>query len=302
MSASQTQGLYTGLLLGLMAAAVWGAFPVITRLGIEQTLTPYDITALRYAIAGALLFPVFWRHGLAGLGLGKALLLMCGAGAPYLGIAIGGLTFAPVGHFAIIAPSAMLLFSTLGAGLWLNERLTGTRLLGVSIIITGILIVGWEGLSAQQADTWIGDVMFVLAGCFWGSYTLACRYWSIKPLHAISIVSVLSMIAYVPAYLALNAEHLLHAPATELIVQGVFQGVFSAVLALLFYTRAVAILGAARGAVFGALVPAFALLLAIPVLGETPTHSQLLGVVIVSTGMLFSLGLVHRAKPQTQSR
>jgi len=40
----------------------------------------------------------------------------------------------------------------------------------------------------------------------------------------------------------------------------------SAVVALVFYTRAVAILGAARGAVFAALTPTVSLLLAIPLL------------------------------------
>ena len=51
-------------------------------------------------------------------------------------------------------------------------------------------------------------------------------------------------------------------------IQAVFQGVLSAIVALLFYTRAVAILGAARGAVFAALVPTFSLLLAIPLLAR----------------------------------
>jgi drug/metabolite transporter (DMT)-like permease len=71
----------------------------------------------------------------------------------------------------------------------------------------------------------------------------------------------------------------------------VFQGVLSAIVALLFYTRAVAILGAARGAVFAALVPTFSLLLAIPLLGETPTQLQLVGVLLATAGMMFALGL-----------
>jgi drug/metabolite transporter (DMT)-like permease len=76
----------------------------------------------------------------------------------------------------------------------------------------------------------------------------------------------------------------------------VFQGLLSAVVALLFYTRAVAILGAARGAVFAALVPSFSLLLAIPMLHEIPTRLQLAGVVLVTAGMMFALGLHDPAK------
>jgi drug/metabolite transporter (DMT)-like permease len=81
------------------------------------------------------------------------------------------------------------------------------------------------------------------------------------------------------------------APWREIAIQAVFQGVLSAIVALLAYTRAVAILGAARGAVFAALVPAFALLLAIPLLAERPTPLQLTGVAFVTVGMLLALGL-----------
>jgi drug/metabolite transporter (DMT)-like permease len=67
--------------------------------------------------------------------------------------------------------------------------------------------------------------------------------------------------------------------------------VLSAVVALVLYTRSVALLGAARGAVFAALVPSFSLLLAIPLLHELPTHLQLVGVALVSVGMVLVLGL-----------
>ncbi|HEY9181967.1 MAG TPA: EamA family transporter, partial [Gammaproteobacteria bacterium] len=68
------------------------------------------------------------------------------------------------------------------------------------------------------------------------------------------------------------------------------------IVALLLYTRAVAILGAARGAVFAALVPTFSLLIAIPLLHELPTHLQLAGVVLVTVGMVFALGLSDPTK------
>jgi drug/metabolite transporter (DMT)-like permease len=87
---------------------------------------------------------------------------------------------------------------------------------------------------------------------------------------------------------------LLQAPLREILVQGIFQGILSAIVALLCFTRAVAILGAARGAVFGALVPGLALLFAIPILGQFPTRLQITGVALVTVGMLFALGLFAR--------
>jgi drug/metabolite transporter (DMT)-like permease len=104
------------------------------------------------------------------------------------------------------------------------------------------------------------------------------------------------MLAYVPGYAVLADSHLASAPWSEILIQAVFQGVLSAIVALLLYTRAVAILGVARGAVFAALVPSFSLLIAIPILHELPTHLQTIGVVLVTAGMVLALGLYDPAK------
>jgi drug/metabolite transporter (DMT)-like permease len=104
------------------------------------------------------------------------------------------------------------------------------------------------------------------------------------------------MVLYVPGYAWLAGADLVAAPWREIVIQAVFQGVLSAIVALLFYTRAVAILGAARGAVFAALVPTFSLLIAKPLLKETPTQLQLVGVLFVTAGMVFALGLHDPAK------
>ena len=77
----------------------------------------------------------------------------------------------------------------------------------------------------------------------------------------------------------------------EVALQAVFQGILSAFVALFLYARAVSLLGSARGAVFAALVPATATLLAIPILDEWPSLLQMTGVAVVSVGMCFALGL-----------
>jgi drug/metabolite transporter (DMT)-like permease len=220
-----------------------------------------------------------------------ALFLACGAGAPYVLLTAGGLEFAPGGHMGVMTPSCMLLCSTLGSRLILKEPLTGGRIAGALAITAGLVALGWDGLQNHGELTWLGDAMFVLGGLFWASYTIGLRVWRVEPVHATAIVGVLSMVLYLPGYAWLAGAELAAAPWREIVIQAVFQGVLSAIVALLLYTRAVAILGAARGAVFAALVPAFSLLLAVPMLHETPSEPQLVGVVFVTAGMVFALGL-----------
>jgi drug/metabolite transporter (DMT)-like permease len=281
-----------GAAFGTLAALIWAGFPAITKLSMGNgALDAWDVTALRFGVGGIVLLPLLARLGLRGLGTARALFIACCAGAPYVLLTAGGLAFAPAGHMGVITPSTMLLCATLGSAWLLGEPLSRSQMLGVTAIVVGLIALGWDGLANHGELTWLGDAMFLLGGLFWASYTLASRAWRVEPLHATAVVAVISMALYVPPYAWLAGADLAAAPWREIAIQAVFQGVLSAVIALLFYTRAVAILGAARGAVFAALVPAFSLLLAVPLLHELPTRLQLAGVGFVSAGMVLALGL-----------
>ncbi len=287
------QDLFAGVGYGVLAALIWGAWPVVSRLGVEQTLSPYDVAALRFGVAGLLLLPLVLRRGVAGVGWPGAILLACGAGVPYVLVAVGGLTYAPAGHSGVIIPSCMMVFATIGGWWVLRDRPERARLAGLAIIIAGVVMTGWGSLAGGGSDSWIGDLAFVAAGALWATYTVAARALKADPFHATALVSVLSMIGFVPAYLIFGEPRIFSAPLSEVLFQAVFQGVFAAILALLFYTRSVAILGASRGAVFAALVPGVAVLLSAPVLGEAPSLLEFGGLLVVTFGMACALRLVR---------
>ena len=291
----ETRRLLLGFFSGIGAALIWGGFPGISRLGIQGHLNQYDITAIRYAVAGVILAPVLIRRGFQGLPAGVIAMLACGAGAPYLLLAIGGLAFAPAAHFGVVAPGTMLLISALGGWLWMNDRLTVSRMIGSAVILLGLLVMGWDGLHSPVVEgAWLGDCMFVAAGCAWAMFTLASRRWSVDPLHATALVAVLSFVFYLPVYFwFFKFDAILAAAPAEIGLQVGFQGILSAFVALFLYSRGVQILGAARGAVFAALVPGFATILAIPILAEWPTVLQATGVGLVTLGMIFALGLIR---------
>ncbi|WP_421783403.1 DMT family transporter [Kiloniella litopenaei] len=286
-----------GIIYGLMAALLWGAWPVVSSLGLQnQTLTPYDITALRFGVAGIILLPLILKRGFKGIGLPGSLLFAFGAGAPYLLFTVTGLKFAPASHMGIIAPSCMLTLSTIGGWFILGDRPDRNRLLGLGVIILGVALLGWSGLAMAGDNQWIGHLMFMAGGGCWATYTVSSKYFKADPLHATALVSVLSMVIYLPLYFTFGDPQIFVAPMEETLFQAVFQGIGSAVLALLFYTKAVALLGAAKGAVFAALVPGIAVILALPVLGEEPTTIEIVGVSIVTIGMVGALGLIKARK------
>jgi drug/metabolite transporter (DMT)-like permease len=80
------------------------------------------------------------------------------------------------------------------------------------------------------------------------------------------------------------------APLSDIALQGVVQGLLTAIVALLLYGRIIGIPGATRGASFVALTPEATALLAIPIFGEWPYWIAIalisVGVYVVSGGPL----------------
>ncbi|MCJ8299225.1 MAG: DMT family transporter, partial [Pseudomonadales bacterium] len=146
----------------------------------------------------------------------------------------------------------------------------------------------------MSLDTAIGDLMFVGCGLLWASYTLLCKHWKIDAWMATALVSVLSMFIYTPIYLLHSPGALGQIPLDTLLQQGLFQGVMVAILALYCYSRAVAILGSSRGAVFAALVPPTTMFLAVVLLSEVITVVEQFGLLAVSFGIVLALGLVKK--------
>jgi drug/metabolite transporter (DMT)-like permease len=54
-----------GALYGLAAVSIWSGWIVVARLGLRTSLTPWDIAALRFGVAGLLLLPYVIGKGLA---------------------------------------------------------------------------------------------------------------------------------------------------------------------------------------------------------------------------------------------
>jgi drug/metabolite transporter (DMT)-like permease len=121
-------------------------------------------------------------------------------------------------------------------------------------------------------------------------YTVIMRQSKLDPIHVAALVSTGSLVIYLPIYLVIRGIHLTEVPLADLAVQVIFQGIVVTIIALVLYGRAVVILGASSGSSFGALVPVLSALLAIPLLGEWPTTSDWVGIILVSGGVYLASG------------
>lgn len=282
-----------GLVFGMSAAVIWGGYLAVTRLGVAAGLTAADLSFLRYTTAGLIMLPWLLRHqplSLGGIGWFKGAVLALLAGPPFVLVGASGFNYAPLAHSAVIQLGSLTLMGIMLSVIITRERTTRRRLLGVAIIITGLAVTAGPALLDGSSDAWKGDLLFATAGSMWALFTVLQLRWKTTPMTATSVVSVLSGLVYSPAYLATHGlSNLLRVDGSMLILQTIVLGVLSGVVALFTFSRAIEYLGAARASLFPAFAPAIAILIGIPLTKEIPTLWQVVGLVVLSAGLLLAI-------------
>ena len=277
---------------GLLAVLSWGGYLALVRAGVSEGVIAADFMVFRYGVAGLLTLPVLlWRREAVGrIGATRGLALSLAAGPVFLLFSVTGFHFAPLAHGSLIQPSVVTVGGLLLGAALLGERLTGRRIAGALLVLLGIGCVGGPGIAAGEGVAWIGDLCFVIAGGFWLTFTLLVRHWHIEALAGTAIVNGSSAAFVLPYYgFAVGFERLFALPLSTLVLQSLVQGVLSGGIAVIGYAFAVRQLGASRAALFPALVPATAMLIGVPVTGETPTPLQLLGLALATVGLFVAL-------------
>ena len=282
-----------GIVMGLIASLIWGSWPVISKFAQTQNISSVEITILRFGISGLILLPVLFMHSVSLRTLcTKGVVLAIGAGMPYVLLAMNGMELSSSAHFGIIAPSCMLAFSTLGSVCLLSEKVSPQRLGGVLVIILGVVFVGVSSLGVMSAEVALGDLMFVGCGALWALFTLLGKYWKLNSWVATAMVSVVSGVLCLPLYIFSSEPLFVGMSMITFLTHGLFQGVLVAIFALYSYSACVSILGAAKGAVFAALVPPVAICLGVLILNEAVTWVEVVGIACVFAGMVLALGLI----------
>ena len=270
---SPAKSAYTrGAIYGLAAVCIWGAFIVVSRLGVRTSLTPWDVAAIRFSVAGVLLLPYLKKRGLAldRLGWKGVAAVVAGCGAPMVLLVNAGLLFAPAAHGGALFPGVMPLMVAILASIVLKEPFHIRRKTGCVLIGLGAAGIVWGSGGSIGTTQNIGHALFLVAGLAWASYTVAMRRARLDGLHTAAIAAVGSLVLYLPVYAYVAGTSVFRAPLFDIGLQAVVQGLLTAIVALLLYGRMVRLLGATGGAAFVALTPVVTALMAIPVLGEWP--------------------------------
>jgi len=284
-SLPQKRATAMGIACGAGAALCWALGFVAARHGVNVGLSPFVIALHRYLWPGLALLPFLVTDGfgdLGGIGWRRGFTLALFGGLPLALLSYIGYLFVPLGHGGVIQPSCAALGGLVLARLVLKEPLPPRRIAGALAIVLGLCIIGAEALRTMGAHGVGGDLLFVAAGGFFAVFGMLVRLWRVPALKAAAITSVLSLVGL--PILLFKIDNLVAAGFSENLLQAVVQGGLTGAGGTYLFTRAVVLLGASRAVLFPSLVPPFTLLVGFLALGEVPSASQLIGLLVVVVG------------------
>jgi len=292
---------HTLLYLRLLCVPVlWGGTFIAGRV-VSGQLPPATAGFVRYVFAClALLVVLHFGEGLRALTqlsrrqwLGTMALGATGILAYNL-LFFHALSLLPAGRTSLIValnPVVTLLL----AMVFLGDRLSPLRWLGIALALVGVWIVVTRGDLAQLLLSvgW-GELSMLGAVCAWAIYTLLGR----KLLQGLSpVVTTLWAGLWGLLFLAFAAVWEWSQWQADAFTPGVwasllYLGVLGTAVAFVWYYEGIRRLGTARTVVFNNLVPVFGVLLGWLILGEPLSASLVLGGVLAIAGVF----LVNRAR------
>ncbi|WP_251020841.1 DMT family transporter [Streptomyces sp. ISL-98] len=275
----------------LLTVAIWAAFALSARALSASTLLPADAALLRFGTPLVILAPALWRRRrrLAAVRPATAMKIICGAGVPFFLAAMYGGSLTSAAFVGSLIPGMVPLFVSalmVASGRGVPR---GTQAAGLVLIAVGVIILVWRYTVALDADVLVGCGVLLVASGLWALYTVGLREVDLDPVGSIGLLCLPSFA--VMALLVVTGvlpTGFAHAAGSDIALFFGVQGLGVGLCAGLLYAFAIRRLGAERSSVIGSLSPVAVVLLAIPLLDESPTLAVLIGVPVLTTGVVLS--------------
>ena len=282
-----TQNYRLGLFSAVAVLFVWSGFLVVSRAGVQSSLTAGDITMLRFAIAGAMFLPFVRRWWPRQVPLwGACLMILCGPGALYSMLTFAGLAQPSAAHGGIFTNAALPIF-TLAiviavTGVWPKRA----QVTALSVVEAGGVLFALPGLEVSGTEKALGIALLMAAAAIISVYTFCLNHWRVTPRQALVLINVPNAILFLPLWGAVLPTGLAEADPAMILLQAVYQALGPSFLAVVFYALSATHLGPTMTAGFSAAVPVTAALMAVPLLGEQLTTLEWLAIGVVTAGLL----------------
>ena len=275
-------------------AGFWGSSFLFMRVATPE-FGPIPLIAVRVTIAALLLIPLLAaRGGLRELRPNAWPLLVIGvisAALPFSFLAFATLSL--TAGFTSILNATAPFFAAIVAYLWLGDRLSRLRVLGLLIGFSGVLLLVWGRASSKGDGVTLAMASGIAAAICYG---IAANYTKVRLSHVAPLATATGcQIGAAICWLPLAIWQMPGAmPSVKAWLMVGALGIFCTAMAYILYFRLIARLGPARAVTVTFLVPAFGMLWGRLFLKEAVTWQMLAGTAVILVGTSLTTGLIRR--------
>lgn len=289
----------------VLLAAIWGSSFLFMRMGTVE-FGPLPTAAVRVAIAALFLLPLVWLRGLLPV-LGQNWKRVFVIGLLNSGIPFACFSFALLSittGLSAILNATVPMFGALIAWLWLKDRPTPSRMLGLLVSFSGVALLAWDKASFKPDASGVAPAWAVLACllaciCYGISASYTKRYLSGLP----PLVTAAGSQIGATLGLALPALWLWPArmPGATAWLALVAVGVVCTGVAYILFFRLIENAGPQRALAVTFVVPVFAVIYGVLFLGEAVTLWMVSCAAVIVCGTALSTGLLKLGRERAQA-
>ncbi len=284
-------------LMMLLTVLIWGVNFTAVKVAVTD-MAPLAFNAIRFSLSTLVTFAVLaWQARGASeprplrlplRDAGRMILLGLAGHGVYQVLFANGIARTAPGNASLIMATSPIWVAILGRLLGI-ERINRLMAFGILISFVGItLLVTSGGKVSLDSSSLLGDVLVLGCAVLWAAYTV----WS-KPIlvhySPLELTAWTMLAGTIPLVLVsipqLKGQDWQAVPLLAW-ASLIYSAVFSAAIGYVLWSRSVQRVGNARTAVYSNLTPVIAILFAWATLGDRLAPLQLLGGLIVLSGLI----------------
>ena len=291
-TAERRAASYLPYTLLTLTSLFWAGNGIAGRLAATGGIDPLGLTFWRWVGALLVLIPFALPHLIAE----RTLVIKHWRWLTVFG-ALGVTGFTLVYYTALSLSTAInvtLVAATIPAAIvglsWLlfRETISWRALVGMVIAFVGVIAIiarGDVGVLIRLEFN-LGDIIALGAVLTWALYSVLLRYRP-RDLHPLSFLIglVIPGVALNLTILAIAPESVAFTPSWRNLAVVGYAALFPSVVAYVFFNAGVKAIGANMAGQFGYLVPLFAAVLAVVILGERFELHHLIGMIVIFIGL-----------------
>ena len=283
---TQTKKLQ-GVSCAVAVLFIWSGWLVVSKLGSHTGLTPYDFMAIRYGMSSLVALPILlyyqpWKN----MPIKRIIILTFLLGPFYTFCVFNAFNYAPAAHGGIFMNGAFPVLTIILGVFYFKELPVILQLFGAFLILLGSILSSIDGSIFYDGSSWLGDLLFFASAIFFSFYLIVCRLWNVTLLEVIMCSSIFNGVIYIPIWLLFFYQDFSYINTNDFYLQVLYQGLVPNLLGLLLLAISVRYIGPNPTASILAGVPATGTLLAFLLLGESPGLFGILGLSIITPGIL----------------